>query len=194
VLFTGMLSAQIVPSNLTVTSSTPPPYQAINSVQTSGTVTVNGSSTTTYTGGGQVVLMPGFTAVANSALGTTPTFVANIAPPPFNPNSGSGGGQNFYVTASDPSGYQNITNIQIIYNWQPTGVDGCLLNYDVVNDALSMGDLTGSLGTLGSIPLLGTPTGVLGDLVNSNCQILGTGSSVTKSGNNITLYLNTHFT
>jgi hypothetical protein len=38
-----------------------------------------------------------------------------------------------------------------------------------------------------------SPSGTLGDLVNSNCQIIGAGSSITKSGNNISLLLNTHF-
>jgi hypothetical protein len=69
---------------LTVTSSTPPPYQANLSVQTSGTVTVNGATTTTYTDGPQVILNPGFTAAAQSF---TPTFIANIvlAPKPWIP-------------------------------------------------------------------------------------------------------------
>jgi hypothetical protein len=72
------LVGQGLPDNLTVTFATPPPYQANLSVQTSGTVTVNGTGTTTYLGGTQVVLTPGFTAIATS--GTTPTFIANIAP------------------------------------------------------------------------------------------------------------------
>ena len=150
---------------------------------------MTGTTTTNYTAGSSIALLPGFTAIAQSS---TPAFVASIAPPPFYPDSGSGGGQNFYFSASDPGGYQNITNIQIIFNWQPSGVDGCLLNYDVVNDALHVGDLTGSIATFGSISLL-SPSGVLGDLVNTNCEIIGLGSSVAKAGNNITLYLNTHF-
>jgi hypothetical protein len=72
----------------------------------------------------------------------------------------AGGSHNFTVTATDPSGAANITNIELIYNWQPSGVDGCLLNYDVVNDALSMGDLTGSMSTFGSMSLL-NPSGAL---------------------------------
>jgi hypothetical protein len=150
---------------------------------------VNSATTTTYTGGTQVILNPGFTAIAQSG---TPTFIANIAPPPFYPNSGSGSSATFAITASDPNGYQNITAVQVIYNWQPTGVDGCLLNYDVVNDALTIGDLTGSLSTFGSMSLL-SPSGTLGDLVNSNCQIIGSGSSLTHSGNNLTLNLQTVF-
>jgi hypothetical protein len=189
-VFLPVAAAQGLPDNLTVTSSSTPPYQANLSVQTSGTVMVNGAGTTNYIGGQQVMLTPGFTAIATS--GTTPTFVASIAPPPFYPNSGSGGSHNFTVTASDPGGYQNITNIQIIYNWQPSGADGCMLNYDVVNDALSIGDLTGSLSTFGSMSLT-NPSGTLGDLVNSNCQIVGTGSYVTKSGNNVALFLGVYF-
>jgi triacylglycerol esterase/lipase EstA (alpha/beta hydrolase family) len=183
-------AGQALQDTLTVTSSTPPPYQANLTVQTSGAVTVNGAGTTTYTGGQKVVLNPGFTAVASS--GTTPTFIAQIAPPPFYPNSGTGGSHNFTVTAMDPNGAANITNIQVVYNWQPSGVDGCLLNYDVVNDALSIGDLTGSMSTFGSMSLTNS-SGTLGDLVNSNCQVIATGSSVTKSGNNVSLALNVVF-
>jgi hypothetical protein len=186
------LQAQGLPDTLTVTSATPPPYQANLSISTSGTVTVNGSTTTTYTAGSQITLLPGFTAVASS--GTTPTFIANIQQPPFYPDHGSGGSQTFVISASDPGGYQNITNIQITYNWNPTGVDGCMLSYDVVNDALSIGDLTGSLSTFGTMSLRSPPpSGMLGDNINSNCEIAGNGSSIAASGNNINLTLNTHF-
>jgi hypothetical protein len=97
------------------------------------------------------------------------------------------------IRASDPNGYQNITAVQILYNWYAGGgADGCLLNYDVANDALHIGDLTGSVSTFGSMSLL-SPSDTLGDLVNSNCQIIGAGSSLTHSGNNLTLNLNTVF-
>jgi hypothetical protein len=61
---------------------------------------VNSSTTTTYTGGSQVVLTPGFTAIAQSS---TPTLVANVAPPLSYPSSGSGSGANFVISASDPN-------------------------------------------------------------------------------------------
>jgi filamentous hemagglutinin family protein len=54
----------------------------------------------------------------------------------------------------------------------------CQLYYNVVNDALHISDLTGNMSTFGSISLL-NPNGTLGDVVNSNCQVLGTGSKVT---------------
>jgi hypothetical protein len=61
-------------------------------------------------------------------------------------------------------------------------VDGCQIHYYVVNDALHISDLTGNMSTFGSISLL-NPNGTLRDLVNSNCQVLGTGSKVTFPGN-----------
>ena len=78
VFATGLaLQAQV--DNLTVTSSTPPPYQANVSITTSGSVIVNGSASVTYTTGSQIYLEPGFTATAGTAA---TTFRAVIAPPP----------------------------------------------------------------------------------------------------------------
>jgi hypothetical protein len=173
---------------VTVNSSTVPPVSTTGSIATSGTVSVNGSGLTTYTAGTSITLNPGFTA--NSANGGT--FIASIAPTPITPSSGAGGVQTLSVTANDPTGYGNIQFIQLIYNWQPSGVDGCLLNYDVTNDALELADVTGSLSTFGSM-MLSSPSGTLGDLVSSNCSVNAAGSGIVKSGNNITLNLNMTF-
>lgn len=55
-----------------------------------------------------------------------------------------------------------------------------------------MGDFTGSIATFGSISLK-SPSGVLGDLVNTNCEVLAAGSGVSGAGANLTLTLNVHF-
>ena len=74
----GLALLAQAPDNLTVTSATPPPYQANVSLTTSGSITVNGSASVIFRAGSTISLEPGFTATAGSAA---TTFHAIIAPP-----------------------------------------------------------------------------------------------------------------
>ncbi len=67
-----------VPDNLTITSSTAPPFTANQTITTSGTVTVNGAAgTVVYQAGTQIRLTPGFRAVGVSGV----AFDARISVP-----------------------------------------------------------------------------------------------------------------
>jgi len=108
---------------------------------------------------------------------------------PIGPFSGTGSTQTFTLSAADPNGqsYTNINNVQLIFNWAPYQSDACYLNYDAVNDLLFLADVTGNFSVFSPISLK-NPGGTLGDLVTSNCQVIGSASTITGSG--ASLYLN----
>ena len=107
VLLAAPLSAQL-PNNLTVTSSTPAPYQANQTITTSGTVTVSGGGTVAYQAGQSITLLPGFTAIAGSS-GTA--FIAQMVAPTFTvtssaaPTLGIGQSVSFPVTITPEFGF-----------------------------------------------------------------------------------------
>ena len=114
------------------------------------------------------------------------------------PLSGTGGSQTFVLAAADThdpvfGSYQNIKNVQLIFNWTPGVVDGCYLNYDAVNDLLFLRDAAGSSSTFLPISLKSGGQVLGDDSTNSNCKVIGSQSSVTGSGPNLVLNLNVVF-
>jgi len=115
---------------------------------------------------------------------------------PIGPFSGSGGTQTFTLSAADPNGqaYTSITNVQLNFNWSPNAIDGCFLSYDTVSDKLYLADKTGNLSVFPPISLK-IPGGTLGSISQntSNCQIDGSGSSISGQGTSLYLNLKTTF-
>jgi hypothetical protein len=99
------------------------------------------------------------------------------------PSSGSGSSQTFSFVFSDPVGYQDLAWQQIIINsvLSPTG--GCYIFYSPSNNLVYFGNDTGALA-LGPQVL-----GTAGTLQNSHCSLNVGASSVSGSGNNLTLLL-----
>ncbi len=64
----GLLAAWLLGQDLTLTSVTPPPFQAVHNITTSGTVTIGSGSCVAFTAGNQIDLLPGFHASAGSAF------------------------------------------------------------------------------------------------------------------------------
>ena len=106
-----------------------------------------------------------------------------------NPAAGSGLAQTFTFSVSSPSGYQGITLVNALINNFVDGRRACYLavvpssgTVYLVNDA---GDAGGPYAGM-SLPGSGT-------VQNSQCSISGNGSSISGSGNNLTVTLNVTF-
>jgi hypothetical protein len=118
------------------------------------------------------------------------TIVPN-APPTvvsISPSSGSGASQQFTATFQDPNGGANIQGAIAIFNSSLSYSGGCAVQY--TNAARSsyfqLFDDSGST-------LLGTVYPGSGSVSNSQCTLSGAGSSVSISGNNLTLIVNLTF-
>jgi hypothetical protein len=115
-------------------------------------------------------------------------------PTSVSPGAGSGFTQGFRFTFTDSNGYSDLTVLDVIVNSYLDGVGACYFAWVpagatagyvyLVDDAGNGGYVVGS-------PMY-VPTG--NSLHNSQCTINGTGSSVSASGNTLTLTLAITFT
>ena len=129
-------------------------------------------------------------AVGNSGVfsGWQPKGVWTIpGAPPTNvsvtPSSGSGTTQSFSFLFSDPIGFADIHHVDIIFNSQLVGQNGCFIEYSRASNVLYMVADSGS-GFVGSATL-----GTVGTLTNSQCTV-NTGTSTAQgTGNNLTVTL-----
>jgi hypothetical protein len=102
------------------------------------------------------------------------------------PNSGSGSPQTFSFAYTDPAGAADIASTQIVINSTLSGTGSCYLFYVQGPNVLFLASDAG----VWQGPL--TP-GVSGTLQNSQCTLNAGTSSVTPSGNNLTLNLSVSF-
>jgi len=117
-------------------------------------------------------------SVTLSGVGTTSTTPAVVS---LSPASGNGLTQTFTATYSDPDGLNNLGTLKLLFNTAISGVSACDIYYYPVTNQLYLYNDAG-LGTLGPI----TP-GSSSSLSNSQCEISGTGTSVSSSGNSLTV-------
>ena len=121
--------------------------------------------------------------------GTYGAFVAklgSVAPAPpdvigVTPASGSGSSQTFVFQFSDSQGAAHLTSASVLFNSSLSTVSACSITYDRASNTLSL--LTDAGAAAGTI----TPGS--GSQQNSQCTLSGTGSSVSSSGNVLTLTL-----
>ena len=158
------------------------------------------------TGNGQVNYSVDTNTTAGQRVNPTTTFViatkdftvtqsataANRVPTvtSLNPMVSTGASQSYAFQFSDPDGFQDLSVLNVLINTALDGRQGCYIAYSrpdnvlyLVNDA---GDAGGSYA--GSIVLNGS-----GAVSNSQCTVNGAGSSVSDSGNTLTLTLNMSF-
>jgi len=100
-----------------------------------------------------------------------------------NPSSGTGSNQTFSFVFSDTAGATDLNMVQILFNSAFSGVQGCYLWFDVTHSAAYLVDDGGGT-SLGPLTL-----GTANSLSNSQCTLNGTGSSLTSSGNTLSLNL-----
>jgi RHS repeat-associated protein len=114
---------------------------------------------------------------------------SGLAPVSVSPGVGSGLTQTFVFTFQDPNGYSDLTVLDVLINNYLDGVGACYFAW--VPAGASAGyvylvDDAGDGGYVSGSPMY-VPTS--NSLTNSQCTISGPGSSVTASGNTLTLTL-----
>jgi len=166
-------SAATVPASVTV----PQGQTSATFTVTAGTVTTSTPVTLTATYSG-VNATFGLTISAPSAFGLT-----------VSPATGSGSTQNFTLTFNDSNGFADLAVLDVLIYNSLDGVGACYAA--VVPSGASSGylylvDDAGDGGYVSGSPM-SLPSS--GTLQNSQCTINGTGSSVSASGNTLTLTL-----
>jgi hypothetical protein len=99
----------------------------------------------------------------------------------FTPTSGTGINQTFTAVVTDPAGLADLNQVQLLFNTTASRFAGCSLNYQAAQNIIYLYDNRG-FGPVGGV-VVGSATQVS----NSQCTLSGTGSSVSTSGNNLTL-------
>jgi hypothetical protein len=97
------------------------------------------------------------------------------------PSSGSGASQTFAFLFTDLKGYSAISTVSMVINTSPSGTSSCYLYYVRASNALYLANDAGNAWMGPLIP------GQSGTLQNSQCSVDGAGSSVSASGNNLTV-------
>jgi hypothetical protein len=126
----------------------------------------------TATGGtvSSTVSLGTWTVPASTTLGTIAA----------SPSSGNKASQAFTAVFSDPNGYQSLSGIHMLVNSSVSGTNACWIYYDAVGKVLWLA--SDNAASWSSTAVASTTT-----VQNSQCQIAGSGISVTGSGANLTL-------
>jgi hypothetical protein len=132
-------------------------------------------------------------ALSKASLGSVDGFLAILQPidPPsvvsVMPNSGSGSVQTFGFTFSDPRGAASISAVYVVFNSTLSVANSCAMGYYPASNLLYLINNANS-GVAGTVQL-----GVAGTVSNSQCTVNGGDSSVTRSGNTLTLKIQLTF-
>ncbi|MGO9258510.1 MAG: SBBP repeat-containing protein [Bryobacteraceae bacterium] len=118
--------------------------------------------------------------LAKFSFGTPPTNVG------VTPSSGSGITQTFAFQFSDVYGASDISTVSVLFNAAVSTAAACSITYNQAANTLSL------LTDTGALPA-GTITPGSGSQQNSQCTLTGAGSSVSLSGNTLTLNLSIAF-
>jgi uncharacterized repeat protein (TIGR01451 family) len=122
-------------------------------------------------------------------LSWTVTGAAPVMPTvvSFSPASGSGSSQAFTAVYSSTLGGGDILSTQVIVSASWAWANSCFFGYDTASSKFLLVNDAGTAWLAGSAP----PGS--GSVANSQCTILGAGSSVTISGNLFTVVYNIQF-
>jgi 3D (Asp-Asp-Asp) domain-containing protein len=105
--------------------------------------------------------------------------------------SGTGASHTFSFNFTDGN---PVSDAQVVFNFGPALNDACAVHYVPSAQQLYLADKTGLWSySIPFNPQTGGGSGTLGDLVNTNCQIVGSGSSLQMFGNNLVLTLQVNF-
>jgi Astacin (Peptidase family M12A) len=112
-----------------------------------------------------------------------PTFVS------LTPNTGSGTTQTFSLVISDPSGLTDLKTTHLLFNTTSANQSSaCSVYYSVAANELFVYNDGGTALSAGVTP------GGAGTAANDQCTLTAAGSSISKSGNNLTLNVALTFT
>jgi len=124
----------------------------------------------------------------NNPIQTVALVSGNVAPTAdsLTPGSGRGASQVFRVAYSDGNGYLDLRSVSVLFTSNDHQKKQCRVDYDRVNNGLYLRSDAG--------PVRGPITpGSGGTLQNSRCELDAAASSVTGSGNTLTLNLRLTF-
>ena len=171
------------------------------------TVNVNASSVSlsgnTLTLNVALTFMPAFAGAKNIYLWVknatvTSNFVqegtwtvpsgSGPVPASVTPSSGSGSSETFAFAFTDPAGATDITATQIGINTADVGSSACWMYYAAASRTIYLANNAGAFANAGLI------LGSSGTLVNSQCTVNVSTSSVSLSGNTLTLNVALSFT
>jgi GH18 family chitinase len=122
------------------------------------------------------------TWTVTSAVQNTPPAVGSVTP-----SSGAGASQNFTFSFSSVNGYGYLNTLYTLINGSESNVSGCRVEYVQSGKRLYLYNDAGS-GVLGPVTL------GAGTLSNSQCTLNSAGSSVSGSGDTLSLTLALSFT
>lgn len=153
-------------------------------------VTVNVSATASSPQVNSASVSGGGSASANTSDSTVINATSTSPGPPtafsVTPSSGTGATQQFTFVWSDPAGFADIPAAAVLFNTGLSGPSACFFIVDSVNrNFLFAADNGSSWTTL--------PIGSASSLQNSQCVLNGSGSSLTGSGNTLTLRVTINF-
>ena len=117
-------------------------------------------------------------------------MAANPLPVQVSPASGNLQSQAFTFEFSDTAGWANITTVNALVNFYLDGASACYLSYNNDSQLLYLRNDTATAVT--SIPRNSSGT-FTGTLSNNQCVVNGSSSSVSGSGNVLTLNLLINF-
>ena len=157
-----------------------------------GSITLSGSAVATLSTAalplGTNNLKASYTGNGVYSPSTSNTVAETIMPsagPPtvvsVSPTSGSGLQQTFTAVYSDPNGVGDLSSVRVLINSSITGVNACYVFYYPLVNALYM-ENDADNGTVGPL----TP-GSASSISNSQCTLSGAGTSVSSSGNTLTV-------
>jgi len=129
--------------------------------------------------------------ISVAASDTSAPPVIGVFTNPVTAASGSGASHTFSFNFTDSN---PIADAEVVFNFGPALNDACAVHYVPSAQQLYLADKTGFWSY--SIPFNaqnGGGSGSLGDLVNTNCQIVGSGSSFQTINNNLVLTLQVNF-
>ncbi len=118
---------------------------------------------------------------------------ATISPVSVSPNSESNGFQTFAFSFDDPNGFADLAVVNVLINSSLDGIGACYIAFapsSATSGYLYLVDDAGDGGYANGSPIAFPWSGTL---QNSQCTINGTGSSVSASGNTLTLTLSITF-
>jgi hypothetical protein len=181
-------SSTITPGSGTLSNSQCTINGGGTSVVTSGnnlTLNLAVTASSTFTGKYGILMMAGDYSSASTGWVNNGTWTpaANQAPAvvSVSPNPASGPSNIFALTYSDPNGATDLNIVGAIFNATVSTTNSCTVLY---SPALNVIYLVNDAGTESSKLLPG-----FGTISNSQCTIVGTNTSVTWSGDTLTLNL-----
>ena len=134
----------------------------------------------TTTGALQSRLVGGYDAFIMKFTFAQPPVSQSPVAVSVTPNSGNGVAQQFTFVWSDANGSSDIAGIAVLFNTSINAQSACLVLVDPIHRNFLLADDSGSNFSVLSV-------GATSSLQNSQCVLNGSSSTLTASGNNLTL-------